>query len=102
MRLGVSLAGFAVAAETTNVAGRAAGLGSQAGRPGLGSVWFAQMAGYDALAVASAVGGAFPGSPPARGGADSPRWCRSSPAPADTRVCGETAEAATGLADSPH
>jgi len=38
----VSLAGFAVAAETANVAGRAAGPGSQAGRPGLGSVWLAQ------------------------------------------------------------
>ena len=41
MRLGVSLAGFAVAAETTNVAGRAVEPGSQAGRPGLDSVWFA-------------------------------------------------------------
>jgi Luciferase-like monooxygenase len=60
MRLGVSLAGFAVAAETTNVADRAAGPGSQAGRPGLGSVWFAQMASYDALAVASAVSRAVP------------------------------------------
>ena len=50
----------AAAAETANVAGRAAGLGSQAGRPGLGSVWFAQMASYDALAVASAVGRAVP------------------------------------------
>jgi len=60
MRLGVSLAGFAVAAETTNVAGRAAEPGSQAGRPGTGSVWFAQMASYDALAVASAVGRAVP------------------------------------------
>src|SRR5258705_12781798 len=60
MRLGVSLAGFAVAAETTNVAGRAAEPGSQAGRPGLGSVWIEQMAGYDALAVASAVGRAVP------------------------------------------
>ena len=35
-------------------------LGSQARRPGLGSVWFAQMASYDALAVASAVGRAVP------------------------------------------
>jgi Luciferase-like monooxygenase len=60
MRLGVSLAGFAVAAETTNVAGRAVEPGSQAGRPGLGSVWFAQMASYDALAVASAAGRAVP------------------------------------------
>ena len=60
MRLGVSLAGFAVAAETANVAGRAAGPGSQAGRAGLGSMWFAQMASYDALAVASAVGRAVP------------------------------------------
>jgi hypothetical protein len=83
MRLGVSLAGFAAAAETTNVAGRAAGLGSQAGRPGLGSVWFAQMASYDALAVASAVGRAVsPDLRRHRGGAD------LSPAPADTRVCG--------------
>ena len=39
MRLGVSLSGFAVAAETTNVAGRAAELGSQAERPGPDSVW---------------------------------------------------------------
>ena len=39
MRLGVSLAGFAAAAETTNVAGRAVEFGSQAGRPGLDSVW---------------------------------------------------------------
>ena len=41
MRPGVSLAGFAAAAETTNVAGRAAGPGSQAGRPGPGPVWLA-------------------------------------------------------------
>jgi hypothetical protein len=34
----VSLAGFAAAAETTNVAGRAVELGSQAERPGLDSV----------------------------------------------------------------
>ncbi|HJY57909.1 MAG TPA: hypothetical protein VJ418_16150 [Streptosporangiaceae bacterium] len=39
MRLGVSLAGFAAAAETTNVAGRAVEFGSQAERPGLDSVW---------------------------------------------------------------
>jgi alkanesulfonate monooxygenase SsuD/methylene tetrahydromethanopterin reductase-like flavin-dependent oxidoreductase (luciferase family) len=52
MRPGVSLAGLAAAAKTT--------LGSQAGRPGLGSVWLAQMASYDALAVASAVGRAVP------------------------------------------
>ena len=60
MRPGVSLAGFAAAAKTTSVAGRAVELGSQAGRPGLDSVWFAQMASYDALAVASAVGRAVP------------------------------------------
>jgi hypothetical protein len=41
VRLGVSLAGFAAAAETANVAGRAAELGSQAGRPGLDSMWLA-------------------------------------------------------------
>ena len=56
----MSLAGFAVAAETASVAGRAVEPGSQAGRPGLGSVWLAQMASYDALAVASAVGRAVP------------------------------------------
>ena len=39
MRRGAPLAGFAVAAQTTNVAGRAAGPGSQAGRPGPGPVW---------------------------------------------------------------
>ena len=41
MRLGVSLAGFAAAAETTNVAGRAVELGSQTERLGLDSVWLA-------------------------------------------------------------
>ena len=56
----MSLAGLAAAAETANVAGRAVEPGSQAGRPGLGSVWLAQMASYDALAVASAVGRAVP------------------------------------------
>jgi len=82
MRLGVSLAGFAAAAETTNVAGRAAGLGSQAGRPGLGSVWFAQMPATTRSRWPLRWAGPFPGSPSA------PRWCRSIPAPADTRVCG--------------
>jgi len=60
MRLWVSLAGFAVAAETTNVAARAVELDSQAERLGLDSVWFAQMASYEALAVASAAGRAVP------------------------------------------
>jgi hypothetical protein len=41
MRLGVSLADFAAAAETANVAGRAVEPGSHAGRPGLDSVWLA-------------------------------------------------------------
>jgi len=41
MRPGVPLAGFAAAAETANVAGRAAGPGSQAGRPGPYPVWLA-------------------------------------------------------------
>jgi alkanesulfonate monooxygenase SsuD/methylene tetrahydromethanopterin reductase-like flavin-dependent oxidoreductase (luciferase family) len=53
-------AGFAVAAETTNVVDRAVELGSQTERLGLESVWFAQMASYDALAVASAAGRAVP------------------------------------------
>ena len=44
MRLGVSLASFAAAAETTNVVDRAVELGSQAERLGLDSVWFAQLA----------------------------------------------------------
>ena len=65
----MSLAGFAVAAETANVAG-------------LGSVWLAQMASYDALAVASAVGRAVPRI--SVGTAVVPIY----PAPADTRVCG--------------
>ena len=39
--LSVSLAGFAAAAGAANVAGRAAGPGSPAGRPGPGSVWLA-------------------------------------------------------------
>jgi hypothetical protein len=60
MRLWVSLAGLAVAAETTNVVDRAVELGSQAERLGLDSVRFAQMASYEALAVASAVGRAVP------------------------------------------
>src|SRR5260221_2623476 len=60
MSPGVPLAGFAAAAETTNVVDRAVELGSQAERPGLDSVWFAQMASYDALAVASAAGRAVP------------------------------------------
>jgi len=41
MRPGVSLAGFAAAAQTTSVAARAAGPGSQAGRPGPGPAWLA-------------------------------------------------------------
>ena len=41
MRLGVSLAGFAAAAETANVVDRAVEPGSQAGRLGLDSVWLA-------------------------------------------------------------
>jgi hypothetical protein len=41
MRLGASLAGFAAAAQTTNVAGRAVEPGSQAERLGLDSVWLA-------------------------------------------------------------
>ena len=82
MRLGVSLAGFAAAAETTNAANRAAGPGSQAGRLGLDSVWLAQMASYDALSVASAVGRAVPRI--SVGTAVVPIYS----APADTRVCG--------------
>ncbi len=60
MRPGVPLAGFAAAAETTNVVDRAVEPGSQAERLGLDSVWFAQMASYDAIAVASAAGRAVP------------------------------------------
>lgn len=41
MRLGVSLASFAAAAETTNAVDRAPELGSQAERLGLDSAWFA-------------------------------------------------------------
>jgi len=41
MRLGVSLATFAAAMETTNVLDRAVELGTHAERLGLDSVWFA-------------------------------------------------------------
>src|SRR5258708_17440018 len=60
MRPGVPLAGFAAAAETTNVVDRAVEPGSQAERLGLDSVWVAQMASYDSIAVASAAGPALP------------------------------------------
>ena len=67
MRLGVSLAGFAVAAETTNVAGRAAELGSQAGRPGLGSVWFAQKRHADLAEIDQIMAAAVPVGPTPEG-----------------------------------
>ncbi|MFZ0119848.1 MAG: LLM class flavin-dependent oxidoreductase [Pseudonocardiaceae bacterium] len=60
MRLGVSLATFAAATQTTNVVDRAVELGTHAERLGLDSMWFAQIASYDAIAVASAVGRAVP------------------------------------------
>jgi hypothetical protein len=77
----VSLAGFAVAAETINVVDRAVKLGSQAELLRLDSVWFAQMASYDALSL----GGASGRSPDLRRHRGSPDL---SSAPADTRVCG--------------
>ena len=59
MKLGVTLSTFA-ATETTNVVDRAVELGTEAERLGLDSMWFAQMASYDAIALASAVGRAVP------------------------------------------
>ena len=83
MRLGVSLATFAAATETTNVVDRAVELGTQAERLGLDSVWFAQIASYDA--ICGGLGGGPSRSPDLgrhRGGAD------LSSAPTDTRVLG--------------
>ena len=78
----MSLAGFAVAAETTNVVDRAVELGSQTERrPRIGVV--RAVASYDALAVASAVGRAVPRI--SVGTAVVPIYPRP---PADTRVCG--------------
>ncbi|MCU1652220.1 MAG: family F420-dependent class oxidoreductase [Pseudonocardia sp.] len=59
MKLGVTLSTFA-ATETTNLVDRAVELGTEADRLGLDSMWFAQMASYDAIALASAVGRAVP------------------------------------------
>jgi alkanesulfonate monooxygenase SsuD/methylene tetrahydromethanopterin reductase-like flavin-dependent oxidoreductase (luciferase family) len=59
MKLGVTLSTFA-AMETTNVVDRAVELGTEAERLGLDSMWFAQMASYDAIGLASAVGRAVP------------------------------------------
>jgi len=61
MRLGVSLAGFAAAAETANVAGRAAGPGSRAGRPGPGPVWLAGRASCPQQRRPDASGDSTPG-----------------------------------------
>jgi F420-dependent oxidoreductase-like protein len=60
MRIGVSLSTFAAAPGTVNVVDRAVELGAQAEGFGLDAVWFGQMASYDAVAVASAVGRAVP------------------------------------------
>jgi hypothetical protein len=66
MRPGVSLAGFAVAAETTNVAGRAAGPGSQAGRPGPDPVWLAGRISCPQQRARTPAGTQPPGAMPAR------------------------------------
>jgi F420-dependent oxidoreductase-like protein len=60
MKLGVTLSPLAATADTANLVDRAIELGSQAGQLGLGSAWFTQLASYDAIAVASAVGRAVP------------------------------------------
>ena len=59
----MSLAGFAAAAETANVAGRAAGPGSQAGRPGLDSVWLAGRTSCPQQRRPDASGDSTPGRP---------------------------------------
>ncbi|WP_089102851.1 TIGR03564 family F420-dependent LLM class oxidoreductase [Streptomyces hyaluromycini] len=56
MNIGVTLSALHAAAATGNVVDRAIELGSQAERLGLDSVWFPQLGGYDAIAMASAVG----------------------------------------------
>jgi len=63
MRPGVSPAGFAAAAETTSVAGRAAGPGSPAGRPG--PVWLAGRASCPQQRRPDAGGDSPPGAMPA-------------------------------------
>ncbi len=61
IRLGVSLASFAAAAETTNVADRAVELGSQAERLGLDSVWLAGRTSYPQQRRPDASGDSTPG-----------------------------------------
>ena len=60
MRVGVSLSTFAAEADTTNVVDRAVELGRQAEQWGVDALWFGQMASYDAVALASAVGREVP------------------------------------------
>ena len=61
MRIGIALSGFASAPETVNVVERAAEIGRFAAKAGIGSVWFAQLAGYDAVTLAALVGREVPG-----------------------------------------
>jgi F420-dependent oxidoreductase-like protein len=56
MKFGVTLSSLAATPDSTNLVDRAIELASQAERLGLDSVWFPQLLGYDAIAVASAVG----------------------------------------------
>ncbi|WP_210585391.1 TIGR03564 family F420-dependent LLM class oxidoreductase [Streptomyces sp. GESEQ-35] len=60
MNIGVTLSSLQATPGAANVVDRAVDLGSQAERLGLDSVWFPQLGGYDAIAVASAVGRAVP------------------------------------------
>ncbi|HEX4225413.1 MAG TPA: LLM class F420-dependent oxidoreductase [Pseudonocardiaceae bacterium] len=60
MRIGIALSMFAQAPETTNVVDRAIEIGQQAAESGIDTVWFAQLAGYDAISLAALVGRAVP------------------------------------------
>lgn len=61
MRIGVSLSTFAADPGTANVVDRAVELGAQAAEFGVDAVWFGQLASYDAVSLAAAVGRAVPG-----------------------------------------
>lgn len=60
MRIGISLATFASEPDTTNVVDRAIEIGRRAAGAGIDSLWFAQLAGYDAVGLAALVGRAVP------------------------------------------
>lgn len=60
MRIGISLSTFASEPQTTNVVDRAIDIARRAEETGIDSIWLAQLAGYDAVALAALVGRAVP------------------------------------------